>query len=357
LSPNFESGAGHAAHLNQNVSGSLVYSKGDAISIKGSGFSGEAFMSERFCSFVFGIFLFLIALAISGPCSADDETVGGGLIAHWKFDEGAGDAVKDSSGNGNDGTIVPANTPEPKWGTGEFADSVSFSGDNDHYVRISPSTSLNNVKKQITVVALIYPRTLWSPGWPFTGYISVVQRQWRKAVHLAENLLGTTFDSEKAQGSSSTGFIAIVQRQWQETIHPDQYYLGYGLKNSVLHYKWHLGLIGDEVSLYLLPEGQDKPRVGKWVDLAGTYNGETGKMSLYVDGELIGTQTHVGEIRLDPESLNRPLAIGAELNGPNTDDPTGEFDGYIRDVRIYDRALSDEEVKALAEQARRQVTK
>ena len=91
--------------------------------------------------------------------------------------------------------------------------------------------------------------------------------------------------------------------------------------------------------------------------LAGTYNGETGKMSLYVDGELIGTQTHIGEIRLDPESLNRPLAIGAELNGPSTDEPTGEFDGYIRDVRIYDRALSDEEVKALAQEAKRQVKK
>jgi hypothetical protein len=79
-------------------------------------------------------------------------------------------------------------------------------------------------------------------------------------------------------------------------------------------------------------------------------------MSLYVDGELIGTQAHVGEI-LDPESLNRPLAIGAELNGPSTDDPTGEFDGYVRDVRIYNRALSNEEVKILAEEARRQVTK
>ena len=64
-------------------------------------------MSERFCSLVFGTFLFVIALAIVGPCSAD-ETVGGGLIAHWKFDEGAGDVVKDSSGEGNDGTIVPA---------------------------------------------------------------------------------------------------------------------------------------------------------------------------------------------------------------------------------------------------------
>ena len=80
-------------------------------------------------------------------------------------------------------------------------------------------------------------------------------------------------------------------------------------------------------------------------------------MSLYVDGELIGTQTHIGEIRLDPESLNWPLAIGAELNGPSIDEPTGEFDGYIRDVRIYARALSDEEVKALAQEAKRRVKK
>ena len=91
--------------------------------------------------------------------------------------------------------------------------------------------------------------------------------------------------------------------------------------------------------------------------LAGTYNGETGKMSLYVDGNLIGTLTRTGEIRLDPESLNRPLAIGAELNGPSIDKPTADFDGYVRDVRIYDRALSDQEVKTLAEEARSRVIK
>jgi hypothetical protein len=55
-------------------------------------------------------------------------------------------------------------------------------------------------------------------------------------------------------------------------------------------------------------------------------------MSLYVNGQLIGAQTHAGEIRLDKESLNRPLAIGAELNGPKIEDPTGEFDGYVDDL-------------------------
>jgi len=309
-------------------------------------------MSKTFCSVVLG--LFVIGVAIVGPCSAEDKTISGGLIAHWKFAEGAGDMVKDSSGKGNDGTIVPANTPKPKWGIGDFAGSVSFSGGNDHFIRIPASASLNNLKRQITVVALIYPRTLWTP---IDRYISFVQRKWKNAAQFAEKVLGTTNGSDRSQDAFSTGYIAIVQRQWRETIHPDQYYLGYGRKNNVLHYKWHLGLIGDEVDLYRLPKGQDKPRVREWVHLAGTYNGETGKMSLYVDGELTGTQTRIGEIRLDSESLNRPLAIGAELNGLSTDDPTGEFDGYIRDVRIYDRALSNEEVKTLAEEARRQVTK
>src|SRR6478672_2027082 len=135
-------------------------------------------MSERFFSLVFGMFLFVIASAIVESCSAQDETVGGGLVAHWKFEEGAGDVVKDSSREGNDGTIVPANTPEPKWGTGNFASSVSFSGDNDHFVRIPASASLNNLKTQITVVAFIYPRTLWTPESYSDEYISMVGNRW-----------------------------------------------------------------------------------------------------------------------------------------------------------------------------------
>ena len=308
-------------------------------------------MSKTFCGPVLGVSLLVIGLAIVETCSAEDNAVSGGLIAHWTFAEGSGDAIKDASGEGNDGTFVPGNTFKPKWGTGSFAGSIAFSG-NDHFVRVPASASLNSLKKQISVVAFIYPRTLWTP---IDRYISFAQRKWKQSVDSAGRMLGMATSSERAHTSSSTGFIAIVQRQWRETIHPDQYYLGYGPKNNVLHYKWHLGLIGDDVDLYRLPKGQDKPRVGEWVHLAGTYNGETGKMSLYVDGELIGTQTHVGEIRLDPESLNWPLAIGAELNGPSIDEPTGEFDGYIRDVRIYARALSDEEVKALAQEAKRQV--
>jgi Concanavalin A-like lectin/glucanases superfamily len=75
-------------------------------------------------------------------------------------------------------------------------------------------------------------------------------------------------------------------------------------------------------------------------------------MALYVNGALIGSRTYVGEMRLDAESLGRPLVIGAELNGPDIDDATGEFDGYVGDVRLYDSAFSDEEIR-LSQRRRR----
>ena len=256
--------------------------------------------------FTLGTLLFGVALSLVGSASAGGQAAGDGLVARWEFEEGTGNAVKDSSGNGNDGTIVPANASEPQWGTGEFAGSISLSGGT--HVLIPPSESLNKLKSQITVVAQIYPRSLWTP--PSTAY---------RAVHFVEKLFGVAANEEHP------GYISVVQRQWRETVHPDLFYLGYGMENNVLYYKWHLGLIGAQVSLYRLPEGHDKPAVGEWVQLAGTYNGETGKMALYVDGNLIGTLTRVGEIRLDPESLNRPLIIGAELNGSNIDNVAGKL--------------------------------
>jgi Concanavalin A-like lectin/glucanases superfamily len=75
------------------------------------------------------------------------------------------------------------------------------------------------------------------------------------------------------------------------------------------------------------------------------------KASLYVDGKLIGDDTQAGEMRLDPESLSRPMIIGAELVSADVNDVQNVFDGYIDDVRVYDRALSAEEIGKLAAEA------
>ncbi|MBP8925474.1 MAG: LamG domain-containing protein [Pseudomonadales bacterium] len=266
----------------------------------------------------------LFGVSLAGAAPGGDD----GLVALWQFEEGSGITARDSSRNRNDGVIVGTGAQKSLWGTGEFAGSVSLSGSPDQHIRIPASPSLNDdgLKKHLTVIADIFPRSLWAP-----------RRAW------------AFWESEPAK----SGYIAIVQRQWRETIHPDLFYLGFGPKKNVLNYKWHVGAASDDdASLYRLPQGQPMPSVNQWIHLAGTYDGDTGMMALYVNGELLGTRkTSPGEIRLDPESMNRPLVIGAEVNGSDIDDSVGEFDGYIDEVRIYARTLAADEIKALAKAA------
>ena len=46
------------------------------------------------------------------------------LVAHWKFDDGSGTVAVDSSGNGQDGTLLMA----PEWVAGKFGGALEFGG-------------------------------------------------------------------------------------------------------------------------------------------------------------------------------------------------------------------------------------
>jgi len=50
-----------------------------------------------------------------------------GLVAEWHFDEGAGSVLKDSSGNGNDGVIYGAT-----WVEGKYGNALNFNGINNY---------------------------------------------------------------------------------------------------------------------------------------------------------------------------------------------------------------------------------
>jgi hypothetical protein len=60
---------------------------------------------------------FVSVINITGSASAD-------LVAHWKFDEGSGNVAHDTSGNGNDGTLIG----NPQWVAGKIGGALEFNG-------------------------------------------------------------------------------------------------------------------------------------------------------------------------------------------------------------------------------------
>jgi len=101
------------------------------IGIDGTG-SGTVFVDD----------IALYRIAPVDPATSEDKT----LVAHWKFDETEGLTAADSSGYGNDGTLVGMEGTE--WTTGINGGALAFAGGssaNPTYVNFgnSPSLQLN----------------------------------------------------------------------------------------------------------------------------------------------------------------------------------------------------------------------
>jgi hypothetical protein len=81
------------------------------------------------------------------------------------------------------------------------------------------------------------------------------------------------------------------------------------------------------------------PATGQWQQIVATSKGGSG--TLFIDGKKVAT----GEVRWQKNST--PVTIGQDyIYSPN---PQRCFKGDIDDIRIYSRALSAEEIKAIYE--------
>ena len=76
---------------------------------------------------------------------------------------------------------------------------------------------------------------------------------------------------------------------------------------------------------------------GEWHHVVGVYNGNV--MKLYVDGKLDATKPWAGGIAKNNFDV---------LIGENAEKKGRCFDGLVDDVRVYNYALPESEIKALA---------
>ncbi len=128
--------------------------------------------------------------------------------------------------------------------------------------------------------------------------------------------------------------------------HPLLYKHEFGTDNDG---SWSFGIAGtDKLQFVQFPPGDDTilygdsaVPTGEWTHVAVAYSRTSSILRFYCNGTADGTHS----LTLNISNTARPLYIGAEKSAPLDRD----FRGHVDEVRIYDRALSPDEVVQLYE--------
>jgi len=212
-------------------------------------------------------------------------------VGYWKFDENSGNITYDSSLYDNNGKLYNGtswNSDEPIWSTDcKYGSCLEFDGDND-YVEIPDSDSLI-LTDAITIEA------------------------WVKS-------------------ANSSGYNGM----WQIVSKYHAYILG---RNPNVGEKNICFIIYNGTNWYDFSNCYTPTNIDIWHNFVGTYDSSTREQKLYVDGVLRSTRNVTGAI--NPEL--GPIHIAHRENSPVGSD---HFNGTIDEVRIWNRALSDEEINA-----------
>ncbi len=206
-----------------------------------------------------------------------------GLVGYWKFDENTGTAVNDSSGWNNNGTINSL----PGWISGQVVNALNFRGESfNDYVSVPIPNGIPNSK--VTVSAWINLTADKTPG----QFNRIINNNW---------------------DVGGGAWLLYTNNQGD---------LYFGVK----------GLSGIEYR-----DGNPGSRLqnNRWYHAVGVYDGTTVKV--YLNGESGSGNSLIP---------NQTLYAGGSIDvGGIT--LTNRMYGKIDDVRIYNRALSDSEIKSL----------
>jgi hypothetical protein len=169
----------------------------------------------------------------------------------------------------------------------------------------------------------------------FDGYTSAIRLPAEQAPAIAD---AVTLEGWVALGAYPWNWAPLVQQG-----HDASYYLGIGPHGGVAMRV----RAGSEV---VEVKSEKRLERRRWYHVAGTFDKATGTLRVFVDGE------PCGERRAPKEDVARstaPIQIGqgkpmaqSDPVRRNTFKDTFSFDGLIDEVRIYDTALSPEQIAA-----------
>ncbi|MBN2591261.1 MAG: carbohydrate binding domain-containing protein [Sedimentisphaerales bacterium] len=225
------------------------------------------------------------------------------LVARYKLDNN----VNDSSGNGINGTIIGNPTFVANEYTG-YNKALAFDA-NEDVVDLGPATQFD-----------------------FTGSFSIAF--WANIEDWGSEW-GSVMVAKRGEGSEgfqirrAGGYVAGMQGKTGEGLA----FTTRGISLEGQSSNWSQDMI------------VDPPAIGRWTHIACIFDKDAGVKRVYFDSKLIQESATVGD-RLSPASQN--ASLGARANSDNTGFE-GLFNGSLDEVRLYDRVLSDAEVRYLSD--------
>jgi hypothetical protein len=215
-----------------------------------------------------------------------------GLVAHWRFDETAGSAIRDSSGNGNMGMLLGTTRFTP----GHIRGALDIPAADGSGVTVPPTASVETIGGGFTIAA-----------WTF------------RTVNRASGLSNVL--SRRAAGTTNNEYFALTFNT--------------------------AGQLRGFINTQLSP---DPPSVtgalvvplGQWVHVAYTFDGTVQRT--YVNGVVTGTANYTGMVA----SGSMPLCIGCGNNRDPVSATDETLGGMLDELVLYNRALPAAEIQALA---------
>jgi uncharacterized repeat protein (TIGR01451 family) len=208
------------------------------------------------------------------------------LVGCWQMEENGGGTLFDGSSYGNDAAVIGS----PAWELGKRGDYALDLSGTSQYGSVPDDSSLD-LTSAITLAVWIRPERYATQD--------LVKKATNSSVNGYELSLATT----KTDNSSQRPFFRINQVASGDT---------YRINAATMY-----------------------PTDGSWMHVAATYDGTT--MRLYINGVLESS------LAAPAIALNDvPLSIGAQNDG------TRGLMGGMDDVRVYNRALTLQEIQVLA---------
>lgn len=227
------------------------------------------------------LMLILFIIMISSTIAAAD--LSDGLVLSMSFDEGSGTEADDGSANGFTGTV----NGNAQWVEGKFGKALEFNASADH-VAIADNDAFHIVDE-------------------------ITQAAWVKLNRLP-GAHAVIFGTRAGGGGRNIGF-------------------GYGMNPSNGIKVWTNGANGGFKDIN---DNATMLEVDKWYYVSYTHTtANNGKVKIYVDGEVTSDQDSGNPVA--PAGVTSQIQIGTW---------SGEaWPGFVDEVRLWNRALSDAEMK------------